>query len=94
MSAEEEHVAHPRLYGAPAYARPPSIVEPTPLPFDPDDLPIAAVQTEEEQELAAELLLRPYQSVSPARRVREEPLLEPEPLRLRALAGRLLHRAS
>ena len=37
------------LYGAPAYARPPSIVAPTPLPLDPDDLPIAAAQTAQEQ---------------------------------------------
>src|SRR5204863_4883936 len=41
MSTDEEHVAHPRLYGAPAYARPPSSVVTTPLPLDPDDLPIA-----------------------------------------------------
>ena len=94
MSVDEEHVAHPLLYGAPAYARPPSIVAPTPLPFDPDDLPIAAAQTPEEQELAETLLVRPYQSVSPMTLVREEPQLEPQPLHLRALAGRILHRAS
>ena len=95
MSIDEEHVAHPRLYGAPAYARPPAAVAPTPLPLDPDDLPITAVQTPAEQALAETLLIRPYQSVSPGKRVQlEEPRLEPRPLLLRALAGRLLRRAS
>jgi len=94
MSIEEEHVAHPRLYGAPAYARPPSPVAPTALPLDPDDLPIAAAQTPQEQRLAATLPPRPYQSVSPIRPTRDEPRLEPRPLLLRALAGRILRRAS
>jgi hypothetical protein len=94
MSIEDEHVAHPLLYGAPAYARPPSAVEPTPLPLDPDDLPIAAVQTPQEQRLAEILLARPYQSVSPVKPPRDEPRLEPRPLLLRSLAGRLLRRAS
>ena len=94
MSIEEEHVAHPHLYGAPAYARPPSPVAPTPLPLDPDDLPIAAFQTPQEQELAAELVARPYQSVRLLTPVREEPRLEPRPLLLKAIAGRILRRAS
>ncbi len=94
MSIDEEHVAHPRLYGAPAYARPPSTVTPTALPLDPDDLPIAAVQTPAEQRLAEALLARPYQSVRPSQPVREEPRLEPRPFLLRALAGRVLRRAS
>lgn len=94
MSIEEEHVAHPRLYGAPAYARPPAPVAPTPLPLDPDDLPIAAAQTPQEQRLAEMLVARPYQSVSPITPARDEPRLEPRPLLLRAWAGRLLRRAS
>ncbi|MBI3749254.1 MAG: hypothetical protein HY262_10490 [Chloroflexi bacterium] len=95
MAIDEEHVAHPRLYGAPAYARPPAAVAPTPLPLDPDDLPIAAAQTPAEQALAETLVGRSYQSVSPVRRVsQEEPRLEPRPLLLRALAGRILRRAS
>jgi hypothetical protein len=94
MSTEEEHVAHPRLYGAPAYARPPSTVAPTPLPLDADDLPIAAAQTPQEQQLAAMLPVSPYQSVRPVRPAPEEPRLEPRPLLLRALAGRILRRAS
>ncbi|MGZ8437553.1 MAG: hypothetical protein ACXWXR_03315 [Candidatus Limnocylindrales bacterium] len=94
MSIEEEHVAHPRLYGAPAYARPPASVAPTPLPLDPDDLPIAAAQTPQEQRLAEMLVARPYQSVRPITPTRDEPRLEPRPLLLRAWAGRLLRRAS
>lgn len=39
---EQHHIALPKLYGAPAYARPPRIVEPQPRPFDPDDLPLEA----------------------------------------------------
>jgi hypothetical protein len=94
MSIEDEHVAHPRLYGAPAYARPPSTVAPTPLPLDPDDLPIAAIQTPAEQRLAEALSTRPYQSVRPMQAVFDEPRLEARPLLLRALAGRILRRAS
>jgi hypothetical protein len=94
MAIDEEHVAHPRLYGAPAYARPPAAVDPTPLPLDPDDLPIAASQTPAEQALAETLVARPYQAVSLDKPVREEPRLEPRPLLLRALAGRILRRAS
>jgi hypothetical protein len=94
MSVEEEHVAHPQLYGAPAYARPPCAVAPTPLPLGPDDLPIAAVQTPQEQQLVELLLARPYQSVRPAMPNRDQSQLEARPLRLLALAGRLLRRAS
>ena len=53
MSIDEQHVALPRLYGAPAYARPQPAVAVGPRPFDPDDLPIEAFQSEEERELAA-----------------------------------------
>jgi len=93
MSIDEEHVAHPRLYGAPAYARPPSTVAPTLLPLDPDDLPIAAAQTPQEQRLAEILESRPYLSVRPVQPTRDEPRPEPRPL-FRALAGRILRRAS
>ena len=50
MSIDEQHVALPKLYGAPAYARPPAPVAVTPRPFDPDDLPIEADQNEDELE--------------------------------------------
>jgi hypothetical protein len=48
--------ALPSLYGAPAYTRPPrprGVVE---RPFDPDDLPLATLQTDEERRLADALL--------------------------------------
>jgi hypothetical protein len=53
---DQQHVALPKLYGAPAYARPPVVpVKPVERPFDPDELPIEAVQTDEERELARQL---------------------------------------
>ncbi len=51
------HVALPKLFGAPAYARPP--IEPvvrTERPVSPDDLPLEIEQTEEERELAQGLI--------------------------------------
>jgi hypothetical protein len=44
----------PRLLGAPAYARPLRAVPPVERPFDPDDLPLEAFRTDEEQRLLAE----------------------------------------
>jgi len=41
----DPYFALPKLYGAPAYARPPKVVAEVERPFDPDDLPIAAQQT-------------------------------------------------
>jgi hypothetical protein len=60
VSIDEQHVALPKLYGAPAYARPAPVAEAGPRPFDPDDLPIEAAQTEEERELAASLPARAW----------------------------------
>jgi hypothetical protein len=57
---EQTHVALPKLYGAPAYARPPAAVATTPRPFDPDDLPIEAFQTEDERDFAATLPARAW----------------------------------
>jgi hypothetical protein len=46
------HVALPKLYGAPAYARPPiTPVTRTERPLSPDDLPLESEQTAEEREL-------------------------------------------
>jgi hypothetical protein len=45
----DPYYALPRLYGAPAYARAPKVVPETERPFDPDDLPIAAAQTDDER---------------------------------------------
>jgi hypothetical protein len=60
VSIDEQHLALPKLYGAPAYARPALPVETTPRPFDPDDLPIEAAQTEEERAFAADLPARAW----------------------------------
>ena len=92
---EQQHVALPKLYGAPAYARPAPIVDETPRPFDPDDLPIEAAQTAEEREIASSLPAHAYapgggqlQAKASAREA--DPRLSPRPLSLRALAGRIL----
>lgn len=94
MYPDDEHVAHPRLYGAPAYARPPMQVTPTELPLDPDDLPIAAYQTPEEREIAEQLLSTPF-GVAERKPVAESgPQLRPRPFLLGSLAGKILRRAS
>ncbi len=54
--SDEQHVALPHLYGAPAYSRPPRPVQELPRPFDPDELPLEADRTDEDAALAAELL--------------------------------------
>jgi hypothetical protein len=95
VALDEQHIALPKLYGAPAYARPTVVVEETERPFDPDDLPIEAVQTDEERELASSLPAHVYAPGGsrdrPAKsRHDEEPRLHPRPLTLRALAGRIL----
>jgi hypothetical protein len=52
MAAEQlRHVALPMLYGAPAYARPATSATKLERPFDPDDLPIQALMTDEERAL-------------------------------------------
>jgi hypothetical protein len=52
---EHAHVALPKLYGAPAYARPPVLtVVTTERPFNPDDLPLESQLTDEERELLAQ----------------------------------------
>ena len=59
MGTDDRHMALPKLYGAPAYARPSAPVVPTERPFDPDDLPPESHQTDEEREFA-ELQARTY----------------------------------
>lgn len=62
---EERGYALPKLYGAPAYARPPAQpVAPVERPFDPDDLPLEAERTHEEQELLRRLQPHPYERVA------------------------------
>lgn len=60
MSIDEQHVALPKLFGAPAYARPVAPVATVPRPFDPDDLPIDAFQTQDEREFASTLPARAW----------------------------------
>ncbi|MEO5939580.1 MAG: hypothetical protein ABIZ72_01660 [Candidatus Limnocylindrales bacterium] len=97
MAIDERHVALPKLFGAPAYARPVPVVAVTPRPFDPDDLPIEAVMTDEEREIAASLPAHAYapggahlDGVRRQSRGDGRPRLNPRPLSLRGLAGRVL----
>jgi hypothetical protein len=97
LAIDEQHVALPKLYGAPAYARPPRpVTEDADRPFDPDDLPIEILQTPEEREIAAAL---PAHTYAPGGRTAPAPAsaatsgvptLHPKPLSLKALAGRIL----
>jgi hypothetical protein len=93
---EQQTVALPSLYGAPAYARPPALVPTTARPFDPDELPIAAAQTDEEREFTAAL---PAHAWAPggaklgsdkSSGSDEQRSLRPRTFRLRGIAGRLL----
>lgn len=90
---DEMHVAHPRLYGAPAYARPPVAVTQTTLPPDPDDLPLEAEQTPEERALAERLAAMPFGIASQDDAPAPEPERRPQPI-LSVLTGRILRRAS
>jgi hypothetical protein len=48
VSIDEPYVALPKLYGAPAYARPPAPVAVTARPFDPDQLPLELYRSDRE----------------------------------------------
>lgn len=93
MSSEEHHVALPKLYGAPAYARPPRPAEVFERPVDPDDLPLELERTPEEHELASRMAGSAFAPVllAPANgsgRGRGAPLMG-RPFRLRGLTGKL-----
>jgi hypothetical protein len=100
VSIDEQHVALPRLYGAPAYARPPRVAATLDRPFDPDDLPIEAFQSEEDRAFAASLPARawapggvPLDGSAEGRAHdggRHGPRLHGKPLSLRSIAGKLL----
>jgi hypothetical protein len=96
VSIDEQHVALPKLYGAPAYARPPSYAATADRPFDPDDLPIEANQTEEDRAFAATLPARAWApggsriDGSSERQRDGGPRLQGRQLSLRSIAGRLL----
>jgi hypothetical protein len=98
VSIDEQHVALPKLYGAPAYARPPAVAETVDRPYDPDDLPIEAFQTDEDRAFAATLPGRAWAPGGAALdgrrgdgRRNDAPLsLIGRQLSLRSIAGRLL----
>jgi hypothetical protein len=99
VSSDQEHVALPLLYGAPAHGvrRGARMVDP---PLGRDDLPIECYRSPEEHELALQLYPRSYGAAPadqrsrpepPPNRVAEgEPELRGKPLLLRALAGVLM----
>jgi hypothetical protein len=88
---EHKHVALPKLYGQPAYARPPRPAPTAERPPDVDDLPIDAVQTDEEREVAAQLTGSTYaerrETGTPADQMGGQGL-QPRPFSLRTI-GRL-----
>jgi hypothetical protein len=93
---EQQHVALPKLYGAPAYGRPQIPVAVTaPRPFDPDELPIEAAMTDEEREFAASLPAIAYApggtDLGRSGRVNMETEVRPlgRPFRLKSITGRL-----
>lgn len=93
MSIDERPVALPKLYGAPAYARPTAPVTPSPRPFDPDLLPLQVYQSEEEREYAMRLRAHAYSSGESVNSDDGGPAggpLRPRRFRLREIAGRLL----
>jgi hypothetical protein len=100
VSIDEQHVALPRLFGAPAYARPPRSAATLDRPFDPDDLPIEAFQSEEDRAFAASLPARawapggvPIDGTTEGRAhdgSHGPRVLLGKPLNLRSIAGRLI----
>lgn len=87
------YMAMPKLMGAPAYSLPPrAVVSPTPRPFDPDDLPLEAWRSDEEQRMAAEAV-----AVWEQRRAAMDrgPVIQPSSSSgLRGIATRLLRAGS
>jgi len=96
VSIDEQHVALPKLYGAPAYARPRGAAATADRPFDPDDLPIEAFQNEDDRAFAANLPARAWAPGGvalggpDANADGERRSLRGKPLNLRSIAGRLL----
>ena len=90
MSIDEQHVALPKLYGAPAYGRPPRLSAETPRPFDPDELPIEAFMTEDERALAATLPSHVNGGSSFDGSNGHTPTIQARPFSIRGLAGRIL----
>ena len=82
MNDDHAYGAMPKLYGAPAYARPPAApVNPVDRPVDPDDLPLEAERAEDEG-LPVEV-----PSGIPGRAYRSAVATEPDPLDATPPAG-------
>jgi hypothetical protein len=65
VNDDRGHGAMPKLYGAPAYARPRTAgVETFSKPFDPDDLPIESQRMDVDQQLDDELGSSAYAPVA------------------------------
>jgi hypothetical protein len=54
--SDEQHMALPRLYGGPAYSRPPRPVQEIVRPFDPDELPLEAERIDDDAAGAEHLM--------------------------------------
>ena len=95
MATDEHHIALPKLYGSPAYARPTSGPTGVTRPFDPDELPLEALQTDEDRTFAAMIPARAYgpDTADPGgdgEGGRDGSWLRGRPFKLRWIAGRLL----
>jgi hypothetical protein len=90
VSSEEQHVALPKLFGAPAYARPPRPAEVVERPVDPDDLPLEFLRTPDDHELAARISGSAFAPTLIATKHHGPPRgLQARPFRLRTLTGRI-----
>lgn len=96
MGNDDRHLALPKLYGQPAYARPVVPVERTERPFDPDDLPLEAHQTEEDRVYVQQVQGQPWAGGASGEPVavgsgggREgSPMLRGRPFRLGSITSR------
>ncbi len=96
VANDDRHMAMPKLYGAPAYARPPMPVAQSERPLSPDDLPLEAEQTAEEREYLEGVVARSFASVTGEQVAvgagggREgSPMLRGRPFRLGSITSRL-----
>ena len=91
MPQEVRHVALPKLYGQPAYARPPRPGDVQPRPFDPDELPLEVEMTDEERMVAEALPGQRYTTGAAEPQLNgHDGSLSPRPLRLKKIAARIL----
>ncbi len=86
MINDEQHIALPKLYGAPAYARPPRPVEVSVRPFDEDDLPLEAFRGTDDLPMVAPAAEAVRGGNGASHADVEDPALEPRPFSLRGLS--------